>query len=98
MSQQQSHDVSVAFPAGQGQGNIVLTPRGNVDLCTLLEKELSNSQVSFPGGREGGRMREGGREGGGGGERERERERERWRESESGNKHCSLHNQDPNWL
>ena len=62
--EQEVDHVPVALPAGQRQGNIVLTARGHIDLCTLLEQQLSHCQVTLPErgrerGREGGRGREG---------------------------------------
>ena len=61
VAQQQSHDLAVTLPAGQGQGDVVLAAGGNVDLCTLLQEQLRHSQMALSGG-EGGR--EGGWEGG----------------------------------
>ena len=81
-------DIAMSLPASQRQGDVVLTPRRYVDLCTMKEKQLGDREMSFPvdkgreGRREGGeREEESGREGGRkGGEREGEREEERGRE------------------
>ena len=74
--EQQMDDIAMALPTGKGQRDVVLTPRGNIDPCTMEEKQLGYREMAFPKwrkirGRE--RARESKREG----QREIERERER---------------------
>ena len=40
--EQQMNDISVTLPAGQRQGDVVLTPRRDIDLCTMEEEELGH--------------------------------------------------------
>ena len=49
MVQQESHHIPVALPAGQGEGDVVLTARGDVNLRSFLQQQLCHSQVALPG-------------------------------------------------
>ena len=79
--EQQMDDIAMALPTGKGQRDVVLTPRGNIDPCTMEEKKLGYREMAFPEWRKiKGREKQGrqkARESKREGQRERERERER---------------------
>ncbi len=46
--EQEVDDVPMPLPAGQRQGDVVLTARGHVDLCTVVQKKLGHREMPFP--------------------------------------------------